>query len=149
MHINMALKNSHWNALNDSLMVFGFTDSVTLFLGEGKTDLQPFWGGYIGGPIPSDDLKPSSINCVSRFLDMYRVPTYHDFAIGLAPDTDDTPQNTYLGFSNVFNLVEYLATTLEYPINPVGIPFDYGMIVNFASSNQFDDINSREFQENI
>ena len=37
--INMALKNSHWNGLNDSLMVFGFTDSVTLLFGEGKTDL--------------------------------------------------------------------------------------------------------------
>ena len=78
---------------------------------------------------------------------MYRVPTYHDFAIGLAPASDDTPQNTYLSFSNVFNLVEYLTTTLEYPINPAGIPFDYGMKIDFSTTNQFDDIQPGNFKK--
>jgi hypothetical protein len=147
MFITAALKNSYWNGLNDTKMVFGFTDSVTLFLGEGKSDLQPFWGGYVGGPLPSEDLSQVQINCISRFLDLYRVPTYHDFAIGLVPKTDDTPQNSYKGFSNVFTLVEYLANTQEYCINPAGIPFDYGMMINFESNTQFDDIDPGNFKK--
>ncbi len=64
------------------------------------------------------------------------------------PKTDDTPQNTYIGFTNVFNLVEYLATTTEYIVNPVGIPFDYGMMINFGSQlTQFDDISPGNFKK--
>jgi hypothetical protein len=138
--ITAGLKNSYWNNLNKSLMVFGFTDSVTVLIGETKKDLTPMFGGYILGPTPSDDLSSFNINCVNRFLDMMRVPTYHDFHIPSSSADAKATAKKFLNFSSVYKIHEYLASTLDYPINCAGIPFDYGMNMDFSDTSQFDSV---------
>lgn len=138
--IDIGLKTEYWNEENPSLMDFGFTDSMTVLVGENRTDLQPVFGGYILGPIPSDDMSTVTIKGVNRFLDMMRVPTYHDFNIGTLPaDAKDT-QATYISFASVYKVSEYLATTLNYPIDIAGVPISFGMNIDFNSADQYNTV---------
>jgi len=139
-NIVAGIKNDFWNADNPSKMEFGFTDSVTVLMGETKKDMEPVFGGYILGPIPSENMGSMTLKCVNRFLDMMRVPTYHDFYIGTTPADASTVEQSFMNFSSVYKLNEYLASTITYPINCAGIPFDYGMNIDFSESNDFTSI---------
>jgi len=145
--ITAGLKSSFWNGQNDSLMVFGFTDSVTLLLGKTKTDLTPMFGGYVLGPSPNDDMTQVTINCVSRFMDFLRQPTYHDFYIGTKPADATSNEQKYMNFASIYKLVDYLSTTLHYPVNTAGVPIDYGMMVNFADTGQFNSITAYNYNK--
>ena len=138
--IDMALKTEYWNGQNNSLMEFGYTDSVTVLMGETSRNLEPVFGGYILGPIPSDNMSTVTIKCVNRFLDMMRVPTYHDFHIGTLPADAKSNGNKYMSFSSVYKITEYLARILNYPINTAGIPLDFGMNIDFSDISQYNNI---------
>lgn len=148
--LRVGMEHEYWNPENDSLMVFGLSDHVTILLGENKTSLTPMFGGYITGPEPSDDKTILELNGVSRFMDALRVPTYHDFAIGTTPASEDGAYTQpYISFPNVHTLMEYQVSTLEYPINWAGIPFDYGFVVNFADSQQFNDVSVTNLKKTL
>ena len=138
--IDLALKNEYWNDQNESFMVFGFTDSVTVLMGPTKRELEPVFGGYILGPTPSDDLSSVNLKCTNRFLDLMRRPTYHDFYIGTAPKDAATATQKYMKFSSVYKIIEYLSSTIDYPINDAGIPYSFGMNINFGNIEQFNDV---------
>lgn len=138
--IDMGLKSEYWNHVNSSLMEFGFTDSVTVVMGETHLDMEPVFGGYILGPIPSDDMSTVHLKCVNRFLDMMRVPTYHDFYVGTLSADAKSSGNKYISFASTYKITEYLANIINYPINTAGIPIDYGMNIDFSDAEQYNNI---------
>lgn len=140
LSLETPMKNEYWEGRNDSLLKFGLTDHITLFVGQKKRELQPAFGGYITGPVPSDDGDVLTLNAVSRFMDWNRQPVYHDFAIGTVPAGDGTQTEAYVRFGDVHTLCEYLASTLEYPVNTAGIPTDYGFIQTFSSVEDFNSV---------
>lgn len=140
LSLDTPMINEYWEGRWDSLLRFGHPDHITLFLGQKKRELQPAFGGYITGPVPSDDEDILTLNAANRFVDWKRQPIYHDFAIGTVPAGDGTQTEPYVSFSDVHTLCDYLASTLEYPVNTAGIPFDYGFVVDFSTVEGFNSV---------
>lgn len=140
LSLETPMQNEYWEGRWDSLLRFGHPDHITLFVGQKKRELQPAFGGYITGPVPSDEEDTLTLNAASRFVDWKRQPVYHDFAIGTIPANDGTQTEPYVSFSDVHTLCDYLASTLEYPVNTAGIPFDYGFVTDFSSVEGFNSV---------
>lgn len=149
IEIDTALKPEYRTPNNDGGFIFEFTDSITLLAGPNRRNIEPIFGGYVLGPVPSDDKTSLTINGVSRLYDLQRQPVYHNFSIGTAPATDDTKTLPYISFSNVQDLVRYLSETAEYGINSAGIPMQFGFYKNLADPGQFGDIEVTGFRKDL
>lgn len=145
--IDTTLKPEYRKPSNDSGWIFDLTDSITLLAGPNRKSMEPIFGGYVLAPIPSDDKKTLTIKGISRFYDLQRQPVYHNFSIGKAPASDDKKTLPYISFSNVQDLVRYLAETAEYGINCAGIPIQFGFYKNMADSGQYDDVQVTGFRK--
>ena len=140
LDLKVAMKDAYWKPDSpDSGMIFEFTDSVTILVGEDPNSVIPKFGGYILGP--NLDKGVLQLSGVDRLMDLQRQPLYHNFSIGTAPTSDDVKTLPYIEFPNVSTLSRYLSETAEYYIATDEITQDYGFKLDLSNQAEYNSIN--------
>jgi hypothetical protein len=138
-NVKVGMKDSYWNDTGDYLPLnMGFTDSITIIVGETRETATPMFGGYILQAQPKGNVL--NILCVDRLFDLQRNVVHHNFSIGTVPASDNTQKINYIMMGSVYELIRRLATTQEYIMNTSGIPPDYGFYLNFGGLYDFDNL---------
>lgn len=136
-----ALKDSYYDEDSPSRFIFdGYTNSISVFMGEDNRSAAPMFGGYITGITDSyseDSGYTMTIKGADRLLDFYREPLYVNMEINTKVKADDSKIFPYVYKHNVPETIRYIAETAEEGIKTNGVESPYSFYLNFASKKEF------------
>lgn len=137
----LALKDSYYEEDSPSRFCFdGYTNAITLWMGEDRKSAKSMFGGYITGLTDSysdDSGYTLTINGADRLLDFYREPVYNNFEVNTHVKSDDTKLFPYVYKHTIEETIRYLAETQEEGINTSGIDSPTVFYWNMGSAKQF------------
>jgi hypothetical protein len=137
LEMPITLKDEYYDDNSPSRFVFdGYTNAITLWMGEEKQDATAMFGGYITKLKDSkDDIL--TISAADRLLDFYREPIYLNFEINTSVKADDSKLFPYVHKHNIHEVVRYIAETNEEGINTSGVESPYVFYWDFSDLKEF------------
>ena len=137
--IKTAWKDEYYNTDNDYLPLnIGYTDSITITLGDSASNAIPLFGGYILNPKPNENSL--ELNCIDSLVTLQLQQLYQNFQIGVFTASDDTNKVPYTQFGSINELGRYFTRVCEYGLKDHNIEDEKGYQINFADPNQFNQI---------
>lgn len=119
-----------------SKMVFDFMDPVTFFVGETRRDAKPDFGGYFTGYKLNPDTDDFTLSFGDRLLDLYRIPVYGNYSIGVGPSKDAKPIFQNYNFNNILQFIEYQTESTVFPLQ-YALSVPYAFVKNMGEEEEY------------
>lgn len=121
----------------NSILKFHYDDTITVWLGNKPNNTKPVFGGYLTS-YNGDDEK-LTINCLDRLHDLNRQCVFQNFSIA-GGTVNDSSNEPFTPFSNVYELTRYLATIADHRVEPFNVPYDYAFYKNMGDTGTYNSI---------
>lgn len=142
LEMPITLKDEYYDEDSPSRFIFdGYTNAITVWMGEDRKSAKSMFGGYITGLTDSysDDLGYTlTVKGADRLLDFYREPVYMNFEVNTHVKSDDSKIFPYVYKHNIYETIRYLAETNEEGINTSGLEAPYVFYWDFSDRKEFD-----------
>lgn len=132
----ITLKDKYYDEDSPSRFIFdGYSDSITLWMGENKRSTKPMFGGWLVGLDDTEDIL--TMKACDSLLAYYREVMLMNFAINTGVQSDTTKAFPFVSKPTVHETLRYISESSEEGINSSGLDYPYGFYWSFGTQKQF------------
>ena len=133
----------------NSRLVFDRTDMLNIILGDSPDNFGVRFGGYVLGHSISNELDQLTLHFADTLMDLYRRPTYFNYAIGVTPSSDNEYTFPTGQFGSAFEAIRHLSDTQEWGIHSYGVSYPYTFYKNFKTIPDFNSATVSGFEKTL
>ena len=146
LEMPVTLKEDYYDEDSPSRFIFdGYTNAITVWMGEKRNTAKAMFGGYITGltdSYGSDSGNVLTIKATDRMLDFYREPLYLNLELNTGITKDSNKIFPFVQKQTIYEAIRYIGETSEEGINCSGLEAPSVFYWNFSTQEQVNSLST-------